>query len=99
HIVIHTLSLHDALPIYRELSRFENRQLTGRFNIDLGEDRELLAVVNLTDQPVSDDPGGLTAEVAAENPRAAWPTHVSFRAGEALDRKSTRLNSSHVKIS
>src|SRR5690606_34907401 len=44
---------------YRELSRFENRQLTGRFTIDLDNDRELLAVVNLTDQPVSDDPGGL----------------------------------------
>jgi len=72
---------------FRELSRFENRQLTGRFNIDLDRDRELLAVVNLTDQPVSDDPGGLTAEAAAENPRAAWPSHVSFRAGEALDQQ------------
>ena len=72
---------------YRELSRFENRQLTGRFNIDLDRDRELLAVVNLTDQPVSDDPGGLTAQLAAENPRAAWPSHVTFRAGEALEQQ------------
>jgi len=72
---------------FRELSRFENRQLTGRFNIDLDRDRELLAVVNLTDQPVSDDPGGLTAAVAAENPRAAWPTHVTFRAGESLEQQ------------
>jgi len=72
---------------YRELSRFENRQLTGRFTIDLDNDRELLAVVNLTDQPVSDDPGGLTAELAATNPRAAWPSHVTFRAGEALDQQ------------
>src|SRR5690606_31640327 len=72
---------------YRELSRFENRQLTGRFNIDLDKDRDLLAVLNLTDQPVSDDPGGLTAQLAAENPRAAWPTHVTFRAGEALEQQ------------
>src|SRR5690606_28826791 len=63
---------------YREHSRFENRQLTGRFNFDLGQDRELLAVVNLTDQPVSDDPGGLTAELVAENPRAAFPSSVNF---------------------
>src|SRR5690606_20663589 len=47
------------------------------------KDHELLAVVNLKDQPVSDDPGGLTAQLAAENPRAAWPRHVTFRAGEA----------------
>jgi len=72
---------------YREHSRFENRQLTGRLTFDLDKDRELLAVVSLTDQPVSDDPGGLTAEVAAENPRAAWPSNVSFRAGEALDQQ------------
>lgn len=72
---------------YRELSRFENRQLTGRFTFDLGGDRELLTVVNFTDQPVADDPGGLTAQLVAENPRAAWPTHVTFRAGEALDQQ------------
>ena len=72
---------------YREHSRFENRQLTGRFTVDLGEDRELLAVVNLTDQPVSDDPGGLTAAEVAQNPRASHPRAQEFRTGEALDQQ------------
>src|SRR5690606_39614328 len=52
-----------------------------------GRDRELLAVVNLTDQPVSDDPGGITAQLAAETPSAAWPANVDYRAGEALEQQ------------
>jgi len=72
---------------FREQSRYENTQLSGRFNIDLDRDRQLLAVVNLTDQPVSDDPGGITAQMAAENPSAAWPANIAFRAGEALEQQ------------
>ena len=69
---------------YRAHSLAENTQLTGRLTFDLGRDRELLTVLNYTDQPVSDDPGGLTiAEVNAN------------RAQARTDRKSTRLNSSH----
>src|SRR5690606_9888162 len=71
---------------WRDHSRAENQQLTGRFDIDLGEERNLLAVVNYTDQPVSDDPGGLTAALAASNPRAAWPGNEQFLAGEALEQ-------------
>jgi iron complex outermembrane recepter protein len=69
---------------YREHSANENTQLSGRFRFDLGQDRELSAVFNHTDQPVSGDPGGITAELAAENPRAAWPANVAFDAGEAF---------------
>src|SRR5690606_2498608 len=72
---------------FREQSRYENTQLSGRFNVDLDRDRQLLAVVNLTDQPVSDDPGGITAQMAAENPSAAWPANIAFRAGEALEQQ------------
>ncbi|HEY8520808.1 MAG TPA: TonB-dependent receptor [Gammaproteobacteria bacterium] len=71
---------------FREHSRAENEQITGRFDIDLGQERELLAVVNYTDQPVSDDPGGITAALAAANPAAAWPANVQFNAGEALEQ-------------
>ncbi len=61
--------------------------LTGRFNIDLGDERSLLTVVNFTDQPVSDDPGGLTAAVAPVNPRSAAPLNVQFHAGESLKQQ------------
>jgi iron complex outermembrane recepter protein len=74
---------------FREQSRAENQQLTGRFGFDLGNDRELLTVVNFTDQPTSDDAGGVTAALAATSPRAAWPANVLFDAGESLEQ--TRL--------
>jgi iron complex outermembrane receptor protein len=74
---------------YRAQSAYENKQLTGRFDLDLGNDRSLLSVLNLTDQPVSDDAGGLTPAVAPVNPRSAAPNNVLFDAGEALEQ--TRL--------
>jgi iron complex outermembrane receptor protein len=74
---------------YRPQSAAENKQVTGRFDVDLGQERSLLTVLNFTDQPVSDDPGGLTAAVVAVNPRSAAPNNVLFDAGEALEQ--TRL--------
>jgi iron complex outermembrane receptor protein len=84
------VNLSDSeLEGYRAQSRYENTQLTGRFDLDLGRERSLLTVVNFTDQPVSDDAGGITAALAATNPRAAWPANVQFNAGESLEQ--TRL--------
>jgi iron complex outermembrane receptor protein len=84
------VSLSDSeIEGYRVHSAAENKQLTGRFDLDLGEDRSLLTVINFTDQPVSDDPGGLTAAVSPINPRSAAPNNVLFDAGESLDQ--TRL--------
>ncbi|HEX7082134.1 MAG TPA: TonB-dependent receptor [Gammaproteobacteria bacterium] len=72
---------------FRDHSEAENRQLSGRFNVNFEGDRKLLAVVNLTDQPTSDDPGGITAELAASDPAAAWPANVEFAAGESLEQQ------------
>jgi iron complex outermembrane receptor protein len=84
------VSLSDSqIDGYRAQSAAENSQLTGRFDLDLGNDRDLLTVINFTDQPVSDDAGGVTAALAASDPRAAWPANVQFDAGEALQQ--TRL--------
>jgi iron complex outermembrane recepter protein len=71
---------------YRAQSAYENQQLTGRFDLDLGKDRSLLTVLNFTDQPLSDDPGGLTAAGVVQNPRAAAPLNVQFDAGESLEQ-------------
>jgi iron complex outermembrane receptor protein len=74
---------------YRAQSTYENKLLSGRFDVDLGGDRNLLTVVSFTDQPVSDDPGGLTAAVltGAVNPRSAAPNNVLFDAGESLEQQ------------
>ena len=79
------LSLSDmTYDGWRDHSRAVSKQLTGRFDLDLGKNRDLLTVVNYTDQPQSDDAGGITAALAAVNPRAAWPANVLYDAGEAL---------------
>ena len=74
---------------YRAQSKYENKLLTGRFDVDLGKDRSLLTIVNYTDQPVSDDPGGLTTAylTGAVDPRSAAPLNVQFHAGESLDQE------------
>jgi iron complex outermembrane receptor protein len=71
---------------YRAQSAYENTLVTSRFDLDLGKDRSFLTVVNYTDQPVSDDPGGLTAAGVLANPRAAAPLNVQFDAGESLEQ-------------
>jgi iron complex outermembrane receptor protein len=72
---------------YRSQSNYENKLLSGRFDVDLGRDRSLLTVISFTDQPVSDDPGGLTAAVAPVSPRSAAPNNVLFDAGESLEQQ------------
>jgi iron complex outermembrane receptor protein len=82
------ISISDQeLEGYRAQSTYENKLLSGRFDVDLGRDRSLLTVVSFTDQPVSDDPGGLTAAVAPINPRSAAPNNVLFDAGESLEQQ------------
>jgi len=81
------VSLSDSeVDGYRQHSEAENTQLTGRFDFDLGQDRELLTVVNYTDQPISNDPGGITAAQAAADPRSARVQNVLFDGGEALEQ-------------
>src|SRR5690606_39613183 len=76
---IYTLSLHDALPIYRILGA----ALLGR---DAGE---VLSAVQMA----------MLGQLPYQQVRDAIFTHPTMAEGLNLDRKSTRLNSSHVKIS
>ena len=88
----YVLSLTDTeLDGYREQNRAENTTLTTRFNVDLGNDRELITVFGYTDQPVSDDPGGITAAQAALNPRSAYVQNIAFDGGESLEQTRAGL--------
>ena len=71
---------------YREQSSAENTQLTARLNFDLGQDRQFLTVFNHTDQPVSDDPGGVNAAQAASAPSTARDANLNYDGGEALEQ-------------
>ncbi len=74
---------------YREHSEYENTQLNGRFEFTLDDNSSLLATLHHTDQPLANDPGGLTAADAELDPEQAWAPNVTFDAGEALEQ--TRL--------
>ena len=84
------VSLSDSeLDGYRAHSEAKNTQFTGRFDFDLGAESHLMTVVNFTDQPISNDPGGINAAQAAADSRSARDRNVTFDAGEAL--KQSRL--------
>lgn len=76
---------------YRDQSRVENNQLNSKFRVRFDPSSELVAIFNTTDQPISDDPGGITREQAAENPRQARDLNVAFDAGEELDQQRLGL--------
>ncbi len=81
------VSVSDSeLDGYRTHSETENTQLSGRFDFDLGDDRNFLAVINMTDQPVSNDPGGINAAQAAAEPSSARDRNITYDTGEALEQ-------------
>src|SRR5690606_41893940 len=93
----YTLSLHDALPIYEpDLERAERRgdhdaALVGE--LGEAEDRQERRVLERDDELVDE-----VRRHDLERLRHHDAAHRRAPA-EAEDRKSTRLNSSHVKIS
>ncbi len=81
------VSLSDTeIDGYRAHSQAENTQLSGRFSFDLGSGSNFLAIVNITDQPISNDPGGINAAQAATDPSSARDRNVTYDTGEALDQ-------------
>ena len=84
------LNLSDtAIEGYRDHSSFENTQLNARLEATLSTTSTLLTTIHHTDQPVAEDPGGITAADAAIDPTQARAQNLSFDAGEAL--KQTRI--------
>src|SRR5690606_41343105 len=81
---LYTLSLHDALPICGKHAGVVRDELVPR-NQQMRQVAHGVLVPGPT-RPVDDEQAGV----------AAWPRLLR---NQRLDRKSTRLNSSHVKIS
>src|SRR5690606_40356531 len=96
-LALYTLSLHDALPIFLELDRRARDPARSRHDLvrDLDALRDLgLHVVLGGDARRRDD-----AQRAFRLERAQRDVDVERAVDGAQDRKSTRLNSSHVKNS
>ncbi len=86
------LNLSDtSIDGYRDHSEYENTQLNGRFEYALAGDSSLLLSLHHTDQPLANDPGGLTAAEVEDDPSQARDRNVDLDAGEALEQTRVGL--------
>ena len=76
---------------YRDHSEAENTQFNGRFELGVADKSSVIATIHHTDQPLANDPGGINAEDAAEDPTQARGRNVDFDAGEALEQTRVGL--------
>ncbi len=76
---------------YRFHSEAENRQINGRFEFTPSDKTSLLATLHYTDQPLANDPGGITAADVAADRRQARDNNVTFDAGESLEQTRAGL--------
>jgi iron complex outermembrane receptor protein len=71
---------------YRDQSRTEQSTLNSKFGFDLDGGGRFNTVINYTDSPQADDPGGLTEQLADDDPTAAWTRNRSLNSGEELEQ-------------
>ncbi len=71
---------------YRQHSAVESRSVNGGLRYAIGADSSFRAAFNYTDQPVSDDPGALTADEIDDNRKLAAPAALLFDGGENLEQ-------------
>ncbi len=77
---------------YRTHSETENTSLNARFIYEIDDESEFGVVLNVTDQPVANDPGGITLAQAQSDPTSARQRNVDFDSGEALDQQRIGLS-------
>ena len=72
---------------YRDHTKARGSVVNGKLGVPLGRSDELVFSLNLTDQPVAEDPGGINAAQAASAPTSARDLNVLFDAGESLEQQ------------
>src|SRR5207253_9725368 len=93
---LHSLSLHDALPILRENLAFG---LNGKGDQEVKKVAEMLGIGHLLDRFPAELSGGEQQRVALGPAIVRRPAALLLAEPLSRDRKSTRLNSGHVAIS
>lgn len=84
---------------WREQSKSESRLLNAKLGIPIGTSDRLSVALNLNDQPVADDPGGINAAQAAADPRSARDANLLFDGGESMDQQRIGFVYDHVRDS
>ncbi len=77
---------------YRDHSETENTLVNARFTYTLDDNSEIGLVLNSTNQPLANDPGGVNLAQAQSDPTSARQRNVDFDAGEALDQQRIGLS-------
>ncbi len=72
---------------YRVHSISEGALFNGKFGFKLNEQDQLNVSVNYTDQPKSQDPGGINLEQATADRRSARDRNVAYDSGESLSQQ------------
>jgi iron complex outermembrane recepter protein len=76
---------------YRAQSATRATHLNGK--VTFGERIQL--IINYVDSPQADDPGGVNLDFVTNDPRAARPQNVQFRAGESVRQGKLGMTGSH----
>jgi len=77
---------------YRTHSETESTVLNARFVYAIDNESEFGLVLNATDQPLANDPGGITLIQAQSDPTSARQQNIDFDSGEALDQQRIGLS-------
>ena len=73
---------------YREQSHTKNFSLNTRLKYNFDETSDFTTIINISNTPVANDAGGLTALEAATKPKMARVSNVIFDAGEDITQQS-----------
>ena len=76
---------------YREHSVSEGSLMNAKFGFNLSEIDRLKLSLNYTDQPKSQDPGGINLSQVNTNRKSARDRNLSYDSGESLDQKRIGL--------
>ncbi len=76
---------------YRDHSRVETDRFNTKVRFAIDESSNLVALVNLTDSPIAQDPGALTREQMDLDPTQARQRNVIFDAGERVEQQKLGL--------
>lgn len=76
---------------WRQNSAAQRRHLNARLRTQPGDQTRLTLVANVFDQPVSQDPLGLTRAQLAENPRQADIRSTEYQAGKDVSQRQLGL--------
>lgn len=72
---------------YRDHSQVENNLFNSKMRFSIDESANLVALLNLTDSPIAQDPGALTRDQMNADPTQASQRNVAFDAGEQVDQQ------------